>query len=163
MTIKQKTFIMSLAFLANTAVYADFVDIQREVFEPIEEMRKMDEAMNRAIENRRQENKVSMEEQQAIEMEEPMPEFVLYDKKYVLTKDINDAEHTKVKVKLEQGMVTISAVTTVVKKIVTETGTQDSSFQSTTEDSLSVPHDANPRSLKSTYKDGQLRVTLDKK
>jgi HSP20 family molecular chaperone IbpA len=152
-----------VACLSTTALYADFVDIEREVFEPIREMQRMDEAMNQAIEKRRQENKTMVETQQKADAEEPMPEFVLYDKQYVLTKEINDPAHTKVDVKLEGNMVNISAVTTVVKKIVTETGAQDSSFESTTQESLSIPHDADPSSLQSALKDGQLRVTLNKK
>lgn len=161
--MKTRNIIGIMTLLTSNMLYADFIDIEREVFEPVREMQRMDEAMNRAIEKRRQENQALIDEQQQADIDAPMPEFVLYDKQYVLTKEINDAAHTTVDVTLEQGMVNISAVTTTIKKIVTDVGTQDSSFKSTTQESLSVPHDANPSSLKSEYKDGQLRVTLDKK
>ena len=161
--MKTRNIIGIMTLLTSNMLYADFIDIEREVFEPVREMQRMDEAMNRAIEKRRQENQALIDEQQQADIDAPMPEFVLYDKQYVLTKEINDAAHTTVDVTLEQGMVNISAVTTTIKKIVTDVGTQDSSFKSTTQESLSVPHDANPSSLKSEYKDGQLRVTLEKK
>jgi len=159
--IKQ-TMILLILLITNS-LYADFIDIQKEVYEPVEEMRQMDEAMNRAIEKRRQENQLLTKQQQEIEEQKPMPTFILEENQYVLIKEIDNAEKTKVDVKLDQELLHISTVTTITKKMVTESGTHDSSFESTTEETLSIPHDADSSTLQSDYSNGQLRVTLMKR
>ena len=158
-----KKIILLLSCASMHLLYADFIDIERELYEPLEEMRQMDESMNNAIEQRREENQILIDEQQQIDLDLPMPDFELEGNQYVLIKNVSDAKHTKIDVKLEQRMLKISTVTTTMRDMMTEMGMQNSSFESRMEESLSIPYHADAGSLQSEYKDGQLKVTFNKK
>ena len=149
--------------LITTSLHADFIDIEKELYEPVAEMQKMDETMNQTIEQRHQENQMLTEQGVKNQIDEPMPTFSLEGEQYVLTKNMDNPENTKVEVNLKGEMLNISTITTTTKEVVTESGTQNSSFESTTEESLSIPHDADASTFQQSYENGELRVTLEKK
>ena len=146
------------------------VDIEKEINEPVAEMKMMDDAMNKGIKEQRERNEnffVPMEEEKAF-FESKMSEFILDGDTYVLEKRADDVNNTTISTEIKSGMLTITTIKKIEAVIIENETTLGSTtkskyFESTVSETLSLPSDADEASLVSTYSDGVLKVTIKKK
>ena len=162
--------VLSLLLIGSVSSWA-IVDVEKEINEPLAEMKMLDDAMNKGIKEQRERNAarpmIMGDEISFHEM--PMLEFVLKNNTYVLEKNVDDMNNTKITTKLENRMLTITEVKKIEEVILSEEVTLGVSttgkkfFESTTSETLSLPNDADEKSFLSVYKDGLLRITIEKK
>ena len=146
-------------------------DIEKEINEPVAQMKMLDDAMNKGIKEQRERNAarpmIIADDKSFHEL--PMLEFVEQGKMFVLEKSVEDIDNTKITTKLENRMLTITEVRKIEEVILAEevtlgvSTTEKKYFESTISETLSLPRDADEKSLMSVYKNGLLRVTLEKK
>ncbi|KIM06146.1 MAG: hypothetical protein KU29_09265 [Sulfurovum sp. FS06-10] len=159
---KYLNFTLTLITLSSLSLVAEDMHLKENMYEPAKEMMQMDEAMNKAIEQRRAEN-ATMAKSELTFDESPMVDFKPFEDGYALEKNITDANHTKVDVTVKDRMVTISTTTT--KQHIMQLGEEvtHEDFVTSSMESLSLPSDADDTKLQSSYKQGVLKVTVPKK
>ncbi|SFV56394.1 hypothetical protein MNB_SV-14-1752 [hydrothermal vent metagenome] len=143
--------------LSSLSLFAD-IDLQKEMYEPAHEMMAMDEQMNRAIAQHRESNRILDESTGELQVTS-MDDFEERENSYVLEKNIEDFNNTKVDVKLENRELTISTETTIIKK----TKFSESKTMKSSSSSLSIPEDADENSMQKSYKNGVLKITFSKR
>ena len=137
-------------------LFAD-IDLQKGMYDSAKEMMAMDEKMNRAIDEH---NKLNPNWDESTEVKViSVNDFEERENSYVLEREINDVNNTKVDVKLENRELTISTETTVIKK----TKFSESKTISSSSSSLSIPEDADENSMQKSYKNGVLKITFSKR
>jgi len=151
-----KNSIIVIGLLINLPIYAD-VDMQKGVYDSAEEMIEFDEKMNRAI---AEHNQLDPEDAKEASMVEDFKET---KSGYLLTRDIPDTNNTKIDVKLEKGMLTISTTTTEKKKIANGDITGYQSIKSSSTVSLFIPNDVDENKMQKSYKNGVLEIRFPKK
>lgn len=165
---KRETLLAVL--LLNVNLWA-LVDVEEEVNAPVAEMKMLDNAMDKGIKEQRERNKAKpmlMETDTSLD-EMPMLQFVEEGKKYILEKQVHDINNTKIKTQLKNKMLTITETRKIEEVVIEdsstvgESSTKTQSFESTTSETLSLPSDADEKSLTSSYKDGLLKVIVKKK
>ena len=159
-----KSVVFAVVALATLPVMAD-MNLEENMYAPAREMMAMDEAMNKAIEQKRQENLANpiVFEDDISFHEAPIAEFVDYNSSYVLEKTIEDANNTKVSVSLANNVLTISSEISKEEKSSTNNSSLSSSYTSTTMETLSIPLDADTEKMEKSYENGLLKVLLPKK
>ena len=162
--------IILVLFILNVSSWA-LVDVEKEINEPVAEMKMLDDAMNKGIKEQRERNAARpmiIEDDKSFH-ESPMLEFILKDNQYILEKSVEDVKNSKITTKLENRMLTVTEVKRIEEVILAEevtlgvSTTEKKYFESTTSETLSLPNDADEKSFLSLYKDGLLKVTLKKK
>lgn len=162
--------IILVLFTLNVSSWA-LVDVEKEINEPVAEMKMLDDAMNKGIKEQRERNAARpmiIEDDKSFH-ESPMLEFILKDNQYILEKSVEDVKNSKITTKLENRMLTVTEVKRIEEVILAEevtlgvSTTEKKYFESTTSETLSLPNDADEKSFLSLYKDGLLKVTLKKK
>ena len=154
---KKMIKITPLLFLFNSLpLFAD-IDMQKGMYDSAKEMMAMDEKMNRAI---REHKKSDPKWDESIELKVmSVHDFEEKKNSYVLEREIDDVNQTKVDVKLENGQLTISTTTTVIEK----TEFSESKTINSSSSSLSIPNDADETQMEQSYKNGLLKITFPKK
>lgn len=160
---------ISLLMLNTTVAFA-VLDVEQEIYAPAAEMKMLDDAMNRGIEEQRQRNasKPMIIEDDA-SFNAPMLEFILDGDEYRLEKRVTDVSNTKIKTKLENRMLTVTEIKKIEEVVIEDSVTLGSSstkkeyFESTTSETLSLPHDADEKTFESHYENGLLQVKIKKK
>jgi len=167
MKTKQIFTIISILSVSSWAL----LDIEREINEPLAEMKMLDDAMNRGIKEQRERNAarpIFIEDEISFH-EMPMLDFILEGNTYVLEKSVEDTSNTKITTKLEHRMLTITEIKKIEEVILAEEAilgmstTEKKYFESTTSETLSLPHDANEKTFLSHYSNGLLKVTVRKR
>lgn len=136
------------------------VNMQKGIYDAAEEMIAFDKKMNRLI---AEHNELTLEESETMHQNDiDIEDFEELENGYQLIYTIADANHTKVKVEVLEGMLTILIITDKKELIINgiEGGietTVDSSKQS-----LFIPNDADSTSMKSTYDNGVLKILFYK-
>ena len=168
---KRKIILGLMLVSINSLNLWAILDIEEEINGPIAEMKMLDDAMNKGIKEQRERNAarpMMIADDQSFH-ELPMLEFVEQGKMFVLEKSVEDIDNTKITTKLENRMLTITEVRKIEEVILAEevtlgvSTTEKKYFESTISETLSLPSDADEKSLMSVYKNGLLRVTLEKK
>ena len=156
---KYITIIPLLCVCCSVPVWADWTDInmQKGMYDSAEEMMAMDEKMNRAI---RQHNTSDPKWDESIELKvASIHDFEEKKDSYVLEREIEENNQTKIDVKLENGQLTISTTTTVIEK----TEFSESKTMSSSSTSLFIPNDADETQMEQSYENGILKITFPKK
>jgi len=151
-----KNSIIIIGLLINLPIYAD-VDMQKGVYDSAEEIIEFDEKMNRVI---AEHNMLDPEDAKEASMVEDFKET---KSGYVLTRDILDVNNTKVDVKLEKGILTISMSTTEKEEIAKGAISGYQSIKSSSIVSLFIPHNADENKMQKSYKNGVLEIRFPKK
>jgi HSP20 family molecular chaperone IbpA len=140
----------------SVPVLAD-IDMQKGMYDSAKEMMAMDENMNRAIlEHKKSDPKWD----ESIELKVmSIHDFEEKKNSYVLEREIDDVNQTKVDVKLENGKLTISTTTTVIEK----TEFSESKSISSSSTSLFIPNDADENRMEQSYENGLLKIVFPKK
>lgn len=165
--MKKIVLIMITVLMSVSAI----VDMEEEVYAPAAEMKMLDDSMNRGIDEQRERNArrpMIMEVQDDFHAS-AMLTFIDKGKQYILEKRVKDVNHTEIKTKLVDRMLTITEIQkieeVVIENSVTlgESSTKKQFFESTTTETLQLPNDADEKSFVSNYSNGLLRVTINKK
>jgi len=137
------------------------VDMQKGVYDAAEEMIRFDEKMNQAI---AEHNQIDAEDDAEMRLHAMMiNDFEETEKGYLLIENIEDFEHTKVEVKIEEGLLIISTVTKEKEIIQEELNISEISTMSSFNVSLFIPNDADELSMEKSYNNGVLKVYFPKK
>jgi HSP20 family molecular chaperone IbpA len=145
------------------------VDIEKEINEPVAEMKMLDDAMNKGIKEQRERNEnffLPMDNEKDF-FESRMSEFILDGDTYVLEKRADDMNNTTISTEVQNRILAIT-MTKKIEAVIVENETtlgnttQSRYFESTVTETLTLPSDADEASLLSTYKDGLLSVTIKK-
>ncbi|CAA6823642.1 MAG: Unknown protein [uncultured Sulfurovum sp.] len=147
------------------------VDIEKEITEPVAEMKMLDDAMNRGIQEQREHNarRPMIVEEDMNFSPTTMLTFVDKGNEYILEKSVIDIKNTEVKAKLENRMLTVTEVKKIEEVVIEDSVTvgvnskRTQFFQSTTSETLSLPKDADETTFFSHYENGLLKVSLKKK
>ena len=140
----------------SVPILAD-IDMQKGMYDSAKEMMAMDEKMNRAIREHKQSDPKWDE---SIELKVmSVHDFEERENSYVLEREIEDVNQTKVDVKLENGQLTISTTTTVIEK----TEFSESKTINSSSSSLSIPNDADETRMEQSYENGLLKIVFPKK
>jgi len=156
---KYITIISLVCVCCSVPIWADWADInmQKGMYDSAEEMMAMDEKMNRAI---REHNKLNPKWDESTELKvASIHDFEEKENSYVLEREIKENNQTKIDVKLENGQLTISTTTTVIKK----TEFSESKTMSSSSTSLFIPNDADETQMQQSYEHGILKITFPKK
>jgi len=165
--MKKIVWIMITVLMSLSAI----VDMEEEVYAPAAEMKMLDDSMNRGIDEQRERNArrpMIMEVQDDFHTS-AMLTFIDKGKQYVLEKSVQDVNHTEIKTKLVDRMLTITEIQKIEEVVIEDSATLGVSstkkqfFESTTTETLQLPNDADEKSFVSNYSDGLLRVTVNKK
>jgi HSP20 family molecular chaperone IbpA len=148
-----------MSILSNLAIYAQ-TDIQKGVYDAAEEMIRFDEKMNRAI---AQHNNLSSEDEDEMRLNSMVEDFEETKNGYLLKRDIPENNQTKVQVKLEDGVLTISTSTIEKELIEGEAITGYETTMSSSSISLFLPNDADENQMQKRYENGVLMITFPKK
>ncbi|CAA6807066.1 MAG: Unknown protein [uncultured Sulfurovum sp.] len=167
--MKKQQIVLSLMILSTHL--SALVDVEAEINAPVAEMKMLDDAMNKGIDEQRERNarRPMIIEDEMRFHQEPMFDFVLKGDSYILEKNVLDVNNTEIKTKLENRMLTITEVKKIEELIVEDSATlgtnstQKRFFESTTSQTLSLPNDADEKTLESYYNDGLLKVRVQKK
>lgn len=166
----KKREIVLAVIIFNVSLWA-LIDVEEEINAPVAEMKMLDDAMNKGIKEQRERNArrpMLIEDDKSFH-EMPMLQFVEQGKEYILEKQVTDLNNTEIKTKLENKMLTVIEVRKIEEVIIEDSVTLGESsrktqfFESTTSETLSLPSDADEKSLTSSYKDGLLKVIVKKK
>lgn len=160
-----------LLLLLNQTTLLAIVDVEKEINEPVAEMKMLDDAMNKGIKEQRERNarKPMIIEESVSFHELPMLEFVDQGDKYVLEKSVEDINNTEVKTKLENNSLTVTEIRKIEEVEIEDSvalggnSRQSKYFESTISETLSLPANADAKSLTSEYKNGLLKVIVNKK
>ncbi|RUM68732.1 MAG: hypothetical protein DSZ07_06085 [Sulfurovum sp.] len=145
-----------LCLFNSIPILAD-IDLQKGMYDSAKEMMAMDEKMNRAI---REHNQLDPNWDESIELKViSVNDFEEKENSYVLEREIEDNNQTKVDVKLENGKLTVSITTTTIEK----TEFSESKSISSSSSSLFIPHDADETRMEQSYKNGILKIVFPKK
>jgi HSP20 family molecular chaperone IbpA len=137
-------------------LFAD-IDLQKGVYDSAQEMMAMDKKMNEAIEEHKRLD-TSWDDSGELKVIS-IHDFEEKENSYVLEREIKENNQTKIDVKLENGQLTISTTTTVIKK----TEFSESKTMSSSSTSLFIPNDADETQMKQSYEHGILKITFPKK
>lgn len=170
---KMFSFVLT-TFVVNTLSLWAIVDSEEEIYAPAAEMKMLDDAMNRGIQEQRERNLQTPMQTPMMIMEEDdlfaaASEFQLIGDQYVLEKQVQDTENTEVKTKLQNRVLTITEIKRIEQVTIEESvtlganATKKQYFMSTTSETLTLPQDADESTFKSEYKNGALKITLQKK
>jgi len=148
-----------IAMICSFAVVAD-TDMQKGMYDAAEEMIKFDEKMNQAIAKH---NQLDIEDEDEMRLNAMVEDFEEIEGGYLLKRDIPDSNNTKIAVKLEDGMLTITTTTMEQEGI---DGKSVSGFETTISSSsmsLSIPNDADENRMERVYENGVLKIKFPKK
>jgi len=152
--------ILIVGLIGSIPIYAE-TNMQKGIYNAAEEMIEFDNKMNRAI---AEHNKIDLEDEVEKNLINSMiNDFKEVDGGYLLKRNILYPDSTKVEVKLEDGMLTIS--TTTVEKEVrdNEQNVTSETTLSSTSASLFIPNDADDTKMQKSYKNGILEIRFPKK
>jgi HSP20 family molecular chaperone IbpA len=168
-----KNKILSLLILVVTPVtLLAIVDMEEEIYAPAAEMKMLDDAMNRGIEEQRQRNarRPMLIEDTSTFTDKPMLEFVDKGDEYVLEKSVEDINNTTITTKVENKMLTVTEVQKIEEVVIEDSvklgsssSTKTEFFESRSSETLSLPHDADEKTVVSRYENGLLKVVVQKK
>jgi HSP20 family molecular chaperone IbpA len=166
--MKQRKIILGLLVLSVSLLA--LVDVEKEINEPVADMKMLDDAMNKGIKEQRERNALlpKIVEDDKSFHESPMLDFIIKGNEYILEKSVEDMNNTQIKIKLENRMLTVTEVkkTEVVVSEEVILGAKSETkrfFESTTSETLQLPNDADEKSLTSNYENNLFTVTLRKK
>ncbi len=148
-----------IAMICSFAVVAD-TDMQKGIYDAAEEMIKFDEKMNQAIAKH---NQLDIEDEDEMRLNAVVEDFEEIEGGYLLKQDIPENNNTKIAVKLENGMLTITTTTMEQEGI---DGKSVSGFETTMSSSsmtLSIPNDADEKGMERVYENGVLKIKFPKK
>lgn len=154
-------YTIAIIILCSLAINAD-TDMQKGMYDAAEEMIRFDEKMNRAI---IEHNQLDLEDE--MQMSAMVEDFEETESGYILKRDIPDDNKTKIDVKVEDRMLSISTTTIEQEKIEDITIDGDiSGFEtvmSSSSMSLSIPNDADENRMERSYENGVLKIKFPKK
>jgi len=153
---KYITIIPLFCLCCSVHVLAD-IDMQKGMYDSAQEMMAMDEKMNHAIREHKQANPKWDESTELKVLS--VHDFEERENTYVLEREIEENNQTKIDVKLENGQLTISTITTVIEK----TEFSESKTMSSSSTSLFIPNDADETQMEQSYEHGILKITFPKK
>jgi len=137
------------------------IDIEKNIYGGAEDIIRMDEKMNRAIAKH---NQLNQEEDAKMHLNiSKIEDFEEIDGAYILRKEILDANHTKVDVKIDRGMLTIITTTKEEERMVNEHNSSITTTISSSEISLFIPMNANTNLMEKKYENGILEIKFPKK
>ena len=146
--------LISLSFSAK-------IDIEKNIYAGAEDIIRMDEKMNRAI---AEHNQLNQKEDAMMRLNTAnIEDFEEVNGAYILKREILDANHTKVDIKIDKGMLTILTTTTEEERMVDEQNTSITTTISSSETSLFIPKNANTSLMKKKYENGILEIKFPKK
>ena len=154
---------LSSIILCSTVATA-FVDIEQELYAPIEEMKMLDRAMERGMDGHNQKVQpieIIIDEGTVMDNSE-MISFQEMKLSYELIKNIDNPKNTKVKITREGSTVKIEEKMEELI-VLPKAGESTSSTSSSTVQIIPIPFDADASQLSHTYKDGLLTITVPKK
>jgi len=154
---KKYISLMPLLFVSCMVSVSADIDMQKGMYDSAQEMMAMDEKMNRAISEH---NKLDPKWDESLELKVlSVHDFEERENSYILEREIDDVNQTKVDVKLENGKLTISTTTTIIEK----TEFSESKTMSSSSTSLFIPNDADETRMEQSYKNGLLKIVFPKK
>jgi HSP20 family molecular chaperone IbpA len=151
--------------LGNSLCLQADMNLEENMYAPARDMMAMDAAMNKKIEEKRQQNRdnpIVFKDDKSFH-EASVPEFVEENNSYVLEQTIEDATQTKVEVTMAGNMLNIKSTTTTKDSMSTGNSSSSSSYISISTQTLSIPSDADATGMKYQYTNGVVKVTLPKK
>ncbi|MCK4441466.1 MAG: Hsp20/alpha crystallin family protein [Sulfurovaceae bacterium] len=152
-------YTIAIIVLYSLAINAD-IDMQKGMYDSAEEMIRFDEKMNQAIAKHNQWNRADEDEMRLNSMVEDFEET---DNGYILKRNIDDSNHTKIDIKVENGVLHITTNTTE-QKIISDVNISGSeTILSSSSMSLSIPNDADENSMEKSYENGVLKIKFSKK
>jgi len=119
-------------------------------------MMAFDEKMNRLIAAH---NGEDYEEEQG----SSIVDFEEKENSYVLEREIEDSNNTKIELSINNGLLTIETTVREQEALETETGVGYETTMSKSSTSLYIPADADQDTMQDIYKNGILKVTFLKK
>jgi HSP20 family molecular chaperone IbpA len=162
--MKKINMFITLMIGSSLAVHAD-MHLEENMYAPARDMMAMDAAMNKIIEEKRQQNKenpIVFKDDKSFH-EAPVAEFVEHNNSYVLEQVIEDDGQTKVEVTLVGNMLNIKSTTTTKDSMTTGSSSSSSSYVSISTQSMSIPSDSDAEGMEHHYQNGIVKVTLPKK
>ncbi len=144
-------------FLFQYTLYAE-IDLQKGMYDAADEMIRFDEKMNQAI---AEHNQIDVNDEE--QLHNMINDFEEREYDYLLEQEIPNSEHTKVEVKLENGLLTITTSNIEKKQLIEELNISNITTMTSTSTSLFIPNNANEYKMKKSYNNGILRITFPKK
>ena len=126
------------------------------------------EMLNRSMEaGMRQHNRprepILIETSETVMENSPSEGFQELDNQFYLERIIDDSKHTKVTVTTSGNMVRIETKTTKKENKSTPNGMSESSVSSSSSEELSLPENSNIATFRKEYRNGILKIFVDKK
>ena len=147
--------IIGLFLFSYLTLFAE-VDLQTGVYDAAEEMMAFDEKMNKLIAAHNGEDYEEERVSSIIDFEEK-------EDSYLLEREIEDNNNTKIELSINNGMLTIDTTVKEQEALQTETGVSYETTISKSSTSLYIPNDADQDTMQEIYKNGILKVTFLKK
>jgi len=151
--------LLLVILIFNLKLYAE-IDMQKGVYDAAEEMIRFDEKMNKAI---AEHNQINAEDDAEMRLQAMMVnDFAETKEGYVLIQKIEDPEHTKVKVKLDDGLLVITTTTEEKEFFAEELNISEIETMSSFNVSLFIPPNADETKMKKSYENGILKISFPK-
>jgi HSP20 family molecular chaperone IbpA len=158
--INKNILTISILSLSLSTLNAE-LDLQKSMYDAADEMMRMDEKMNRAI---AEHNQIDPAEDEVMRLHAmTIEDFEETKDGYKLEQSIENPEHTKVEVSIEEDLIIITT-TSVENEVdknelnITKTMTMSSSSVS-----LLIPNDADKNKMEKSYENGLLKINFPKK
>ncbi len=149
--------IIMMAIISSSTTFA--LDMQRNFYDGAEEIEAMNASMNRAIKEHRRAEDIAIKNDPLSPKLITLDDFKETKDSYILEQNIEDANQTKVDVKLNNRELTISTETTKIEK--KEFG--ESKTISSSSHTLSIPENADEGKMNKSYSNGLLKITFPKR
>jgi len=147
--------IIGLFLFSYLTLFAE-VDLQRGVYDAAEEMMAFDEKMSRLIAAHNGDDYEKEKVSSIVDFEEK-------ENSYLLEREIEDNNNTKIELSIKNGLLTIDTTVREQEALQTETGVSYETTMSTSSTSLYIPVDADQETMQEIYKNGILKVIFLKK
>ena len=162
----KKYSIVTMAILFTSLGFATNIESLnlQSMYENAKEVEMLNKAMEAGMKEYNQPSEpILIQTTEEVMLDTPIDGFQELDDKFYLQRVIEDSKNTKVIVTTLGEMVKIETKTTKKEYKGTPNGMSESSFTSSSTEELSVPHNANIKTLTKEYKDGILKIFIDKK
>ena len=162
----KKYYIITLPLFLATLCFGTDVDSLniQSMYEGAKEMEMLNKSMEAGMREHNQKSQpILIETTETVMDKTPLEGFQELNDKFFLEKVIEDSKNTKVTVTTSGNMVKIKTVTVKKEYKSTQNGMAESSYNSSSEEEISVPENADITKLTKEYRDGILKIFVPKK
>jgi len=162
----KKYSIVTLALLFTSLGFATSVESLnlQSMYEGAKEVEMLNKAMEAGMQEHNQPREpILIETTQTVMESTPIEGFQELEEKFYLERVIEDSKNSKVTVTLTGNMVKIEIKTTKKEYKSSPNGMSESSSSSSSTEELSLPQNVDTNTFTKEYKDGILKIFIDKK